>query len=135
VEHVEAEAERFRSHLAFEALMERAPALSAGEGSAALREHVAALEAHGLEANCGAVTDLIADGTAIVAAAANVAVNFAEIKRVRATIGKEFFSLDSSRQAFVLLLLSDVLVGYHSAEGWATMLELVRFAREHIGAP
>ncbi len=122
---MEADAERFRTHAAFEALMGRAPTLSDADAKAALRAHVAELEEEELDTSRRAVTDLMADTTFAVAAAVNVGANISEVKRVRATIGKEFFSLDSSRQAFVLLLLSDVLVGYHSAEGWATALELV----------
>ena len=34
-----------------------------------------------------------------------------------------FFDLGPANQAFILLLTSDVLVGYHSADGWNTVLE------------
>ena len=34
-----------------------------------------------------------------------------------------FFDLGPANQAFILLLSSDVLVGYHSADGWNTVLE------------
>jgi hypothetical protein len=126
VAHVESAAEQYRTHASFEQLMGRAPTLSDAEAKAALRAHVAALEEEELDASRRSVTDLMADATFAAIAAVNVGANMGEVKRVRALIGKEFFSLDSSRQAFVLLLLSDILVGYHSAEGWATMLELVR---------
>lgn len=36
---------------------------------------------------------------------------------------KWFFDLGPANQAFILLLSSDVLVGYHSADGWNTVLE------------
>ena len=130
VERFEAEAERYRAHLAFEQLLERAPPLSEAGVARAVRERLEEAEAGGLAANCRAVTDLLADGSFLAAVVANGAANLREVRRVRSAIGREFFSLDSSRQAFVLLLLSDVLVGYHSAEGWATALELLS---QHYG--
>ena len=125
VERCEAEAERYRAHLAFEPLLGRAPALSEADSVAAVRSHLADLEEEGLQQACRAATDLLADATFLAAAGANAAANAAEVRRLRGVVGKEFFALDSSRQAFVLLLLSDILVGYHSSEGWATALELL----------
>ena len=36
-----------------------------------------------------------------------------------------FFAMEPASQAFILLLVSDVLVGYHSADGWQTVLKEV----------
>ena len=36
-----------------------------------------------------------------------------------------FFSLEPAQQAFILLLSSDVLVGYHSADAWQTLLRSI----------
>jgi hypothetical protein len=125
VERFETEAERYRTHLGLEALMGRAPPLDAAGAGAAVKARLAAAEAEGLEANCHALTDLLADCTFVLTAGVNVAARLPEVRRIRRIVGREFFSLDSSRQAFVLLLLSDILVGYHSSEGWATALELL----------
>lgn len=125
VERYESDAERYRTHLGLEALMGRAPELDARGMAAAVRSRLAASEMEGLEANSHALTDLLADGTFLAIAGVNVAARLPEVRRIKRFVGREFFSLDSSRQAFVLLLLSDILVGYHSSEGWATALELL----------
>ncbi len=65
------------------------------------------------------------DATFSAIVGVNVAANINSVRRVQTAVGKEFFSMDSSRQAFLLLLVSDILVGYHSSEGWATFLELI----------
>jgi hypothetical protein len=125
VERYESEAERYRTHLGLEALMGRSPPLDAAKTGAAVRDRLEEAEKGGLEANCHALTDLLADGTFVLTAGVNVAARLPEVKRIRRIVGREFFALDSSRQAFMLLLLSDILVGYHSSEGWATALELL----------
>jgi len=86
-ERCEEDAQRYRAHLSFEALL--------------------------------------GDATFVVAASLKAAASLPEIAAARCGFGSTFFKLDSSRQAFLLLLLSDVLVGYHSSEGWATALELL----------
>jgi hypothetical protein len=40
-------------------------------------------------------------------------------------LGERFFGLEASTQAFTLLLIADVLVGYHSSDGWITGINLV----------
>jgi hypothetical protein len=59
-----------------------------------------------------------------------VLANLASVRRIQSVVGREFFSMDSSRQAFLLLLVSDILVGYHSSEGWAVGLEVLA---DHYG--
>jgi hypothetical protein len=40
-------------------------------------------------------------------------------------ISDSFLTLSNSTQAFTLLLVSDTLVGYHSADGWDTVLKVI----------
>ena len=124
-EKCEAEAERYRAHLSFEQLMQRAPPLAEADLLAAVRAKLAADEAACAEENCRASTELAADATFTTAGVANVFLNRRSVQTVQISVSKEFFALDSSKQAFLLLLVSDILVGYHSSEGWATALQLV----------
>jgi hypothetical protein len=131
-ERVEAEAERFRAHLAFEQLLQRAPTLSDDQILTRVRDKLAEDERELLEHNCASLTELVTDSTYATIVSLNVLVNLKSVRRIQTAVGKEFFSMDSSRQAFLLLLFSDILVGYHSSEGWATALELVA---DHYGIP
>ena len=40
-------------------------------------------------------------------------------------LGERFLSMEASTQAFTLLLIADILVGYHSSDGWITAINLV----------
>jgi hypothetical protein len=130
LEHVEYEAERYRAHLEFEQLMARAPPMRAEDLRDRVRLKLAEDEAALMEENCVSLTELIADSTYTAVVTLNVLANLSAVKRIQVQVGREFFSMDSSRQAFLLLLCSDILVGYHSSEGWATWLTLVA---DHYG--
>ena len=130
LEHVEQEAERYRSHLVFEQLLQRQPAMSDGELLGKVKDKLAADEKELLERNCSSTTELVTDMTFATIVGLNIMVNLNTVRRIQMAVGKEFFSMDSSRQAFLLLLVSDILVGYHSSEGWATALEVVA---DHYG--
>jgi hypothetical protein len=130
LEHVEQEAERYRSHLVFEQLLQRQPAMSDGELLGKVKDKLAVDEKELLERNCSSTTELVTDTTFATIVGLNILVNLSTVRRIQTAVGKEFFSMDSSRQAFLLLLVSDILVGYHSSEGWATALEVVA---DHYG--
>ena len=54
---------------------------------------------------------------------AGLQLNRARLRAVRSGIAARFLSLEVSSQAFVLLLIADITVGYHSSDGWVTMVE------------
>ena len=95
-----------------------------------MKDKLAVDEKELLERNCQSSTELVTDTTFATIVGLNILVNLNTVRRIQTAVGKEFFSMDSSRQAFMLLLVSDILVGYHSSEGWATALELVA---DHYG--
>ena len=49
---------------------------------------------------------------------------------VRQRLSDKFYGMPSATQAFAMLLVADILVGYHSSDGWITVVALVS---EHYG--
>lgn len=47
------------------------------------------------------------------------------IARLLGEISDEFISLDAATQAFILMLGADMLVGYHSSDGWQAILATI----------
>ena len=47
------------------------------------------------------------------------------IARILGEISDEFISLDAATQAFVLMLGADMVVGYHSSDGWQAVLATI----------
>lgn len=124
-EKVEKKVTAFKNHLQFEQLLGRSPPLTDTELQATLRKKALDLEREEREQNCVALANFVTDSTFAIILTANLLLQLDEAEKLRKTLSKEFFSLDSSRQAFILLLVSDILVGYHSAEGWSTGLESI----------
>ena len=54
---------------------------------------------------------------------AGLQLNRARLRAVRSGVVARFLSLEVSSQAFLLLLIADVTVGYHSSDGWVTFVE------------
>lgn len=116
VEHAEYEAERYRAHLSFEQLMQRAPPLLEADLLTKVRDKLAHDEQELLENNAHSTADLVTDATFSAVVGINVVANIERVRGIQSVVGKEFFSMDSSRQAFLLLLVSDILVGYHRCD-------------------
>ena len=52
------------------------------------------------------------------------------LRRLRKIVDKWFFGLNESSQAFILILFTDILVGFHSQEGWVAIFQI---SGRHLG--
>lgn len=109
----------------YEMLMHRAPHLNHHDLEDKLKEEGLKLERHEREKSLNVVSNTLSDAlTFIVLIAAAISYS-KNLDQIRQNILLKFLSLEVSTQAFALILVADVFVGYHSAEGWVTFLELV----------
>jgi hypothetical protein len=76
--------------------------------------------------------NLIADLTSLGAFAVLVAVFSKEFKIVRQYLNRIFLGLNDVTKVFIFILLTDIFVGFHSAEGWEVVLGNLF---EHFGLP
>ena len=53
-----------------------------------------------------------------------------QVSAVKNRLSDKFYGMSSATQAFAMLLVADILVGYHSSDGWITVVALVS---EHYG--
>ena len=56
--------------------------------------------------------------------------NKAEVQVVKSFMGDIIYGLSDSAKAFILILLTDMFVGFHSPHGWEVILESVA---RHLG--
>jgi len=117
------ETERFESKQHYEAMMGRAPAV--GNIEERVKEHAQHTEEkmrlHQLDVDCNRYMDTVFFSTLLVLAAGDRS----SVSRMFKYCKDNFFGIEPAQQAFILLLASDVLVGYHSADGWQTVLKEV----------
>jgi hypothetical protein len=122
----------FQQNLRFESLLNHAPELS----SEVIREKIKdkaieiAEEFH-LKTN-SSVSNVFADLISLISFSIIIAFSKKEIVIVKSFIDTIVYGLSDSAKAFIIILFTDIFVGFHSPDGWEVLLE--GFA-EHLGLP
>lgn len=83
-------------------------------------------------ASLNGVQNLIADGVALVSFGGLVYFNRSKITVIRSFSNRTFLGLSDPVKVFLLILITDMFVGFHSAEGWEVILNGVS---QHFGVP
>jgi hypothetical protein len=76
--------------------------------------------------------NVLADGLALVIFTGLVYFNRAKLAAVRSLSNQTFLSLSDPIKVFLFILVTDMFVGFHSAEGWDVLLQ--NFSH-HFGLP
>jgi hypothetical protein len=79
-----------------------------------------------------AVANVFADIFSLVGFAIVVATNREAIRTVKNFLDEVLYSLSDSAKAFLIILFTDMFVGFHSPHGWEVILEGVT---RHFGLP
>ena len=126
------ELERFEQHLKFDRLIGRAPALSLEETEKKIAEKAVELAEEYRTESGGAIKNIFADLISCIAFAAIILTNKKEIEILKSFMDDVIYGLSDSAKAFVIILFTDVFVGFHSPHGWEVILEGVS---RHLGLP
>lgn len=126
------ELERFEQHLKFERLIGRAPSLSLEETEKKIAEKAVELAEEYRTESGGAIKNIFADVISCIAFAAIILTNKKEIEILKSFMDDVIYGLSDSAKAFVIILFTDVFVGFHSPHGWEVILEGVS---RHLGLP
>lgn len=76
--------------------------------------------------------NVLADGLALIAFGAIVFFNRDRLAVIRRFSHRTFLSLNDPSKVFLFILVTDMFVGFHSAEGWEVILEGIS---HHFGLP
>ena len=126
------ELERFEQHLKFERLIGRAPSLSLEETEKMIGEKAVELAEEYRSESGGAIKNIFADLISCITFAAIILTNKKEIEILKSFMDDVIYGLSDSAKAFVIILFTDVFVGFHSPHGWEVILEGVS---RHLGLP
>jgi hypothetical protein len=126
------ELERFEQHLKFERLISRAPSLSVEETEKKISEKAVELAEEYRTESGGAIKNIFADLISCIAFAAIILTNKKEIEILKSFMDDVIYGLSDSAKAFVIILFTDMFVGFHSPHGWEVILEGVS---RHLGLP
>jgi hypothetical protein len=126
------ELERFEQHLKFDRLIGTAPSLSLEETEKKIAEKAVELAEEYRSESGGAIKNIFADLISCIAFVAIILTNKKEIEILKSFMDDVIYGLSDSAKAFVIILFTDVFVGFHSPHGWEVVLEGVS---RHLGLP
>jgi len=126
------ELERFEQHLKFDTLIGIAPSLSPEETEKKISEKAVELAQEYRSESNGAIKNIFADLISCMAFAGIIVTNKREIEILKSFMDDVVYGLSDSAKAFVIILFTDVFVGFHSPHGWEIILEGLS---RHLGLP
>ncbi len=126
------ELERFEQQLKFETLIGRAPSLSSEQTEKKIADKAVEIAEEYRTESGGAIKNIFADLISCMAFAAIIITNKKEIEILKSFMDDVVYGLSDSAKAFVIILFTDVFVGFHSPHGWEIILEGVS---RHLGIP
>jgi len=120
--------ERFR----FEVLIGKAPELNEVEIENRVRQKAFQIEEEYRERSADAVENVFADVIAVLSFSLLLTSRKDQVATLKSFIDEIVYGLSDSAKAFIIILLTDTFVGFHSPHGWEVLLEGVA---DHIGLP
>jgi len=120
--------ERFR----FEVLIGKAPELNEVEIENRVRQKAFQIEEEYRERSADAVENVFADVIAVLSFSLLLTSRKDQVATLKSFIDEIVYGLSDSAKAFIIILLTDTFVGFHSPHGWEVLLEGVA---DHLGLP
>ncbi|XP_024374481.1 protein DAY-LENGTH-DEPENDENT DELAYED-GREENING 1, chloroplastic [Physcomitrium patens] len=119
-----------RQRLRFEAEIGKAPPLSDDELSEHIREEALELREEYRRENRQAFASIWSDFAAGLTILLLLILNPKQVAIMQLTGERLFTNISDTGKAFIIILLTDIFLGYHSESGWETVSEMVL---EHYG--
>jgi hypothetical protein len=127
-----AELHRYEEKIRFESLIVNAPPISAEEIEKRMREKAQELAEEFRSESANAIKNVFSDIFSVGAFIWLLLVSKPAIAVVKEFFDNVVYGLSDSAKAFIIILFTDVFVGFHSPHGWEVILEGVS---RHWGLP
>ena len=127
-----AELHRYEEKLHFQTMIGIIPVLSPEEEEAQIITKAEELSEEFRNRGINAIGNVFADLFSLIAFGAVIYFCQREIQIIKSFLDEITYSLSDSAKAFLIILLTDMFVGYHSPHGWEIILEGVA---SHLGLP
>ncbi|WP_016949880.1 proton extrusion protein PcxA [Anabaena sp. PCC 7108] len=122
----------FEKELKFESLLRQAPKLTPEQIETKLKSKALEIAAEFSYKSSGAISNVFADLVSLVAFAIVIVLSKKDIVFLKYLIDEIIYGLSDSAKAFLIILFTDIFVGFHSPHGWEILLEGLA---EHLGLP
>lgn len=125
----------FKERLEFDKMLGRAPDIAKESESGMetlLQEKAQEIATSYSRTSAGSVKNVFADLFALISFAIVLVTNRRDVEILKNFIDETVYGLSDSAKAFIIILFTDMFVGFHSPHGWEVLLE--GMAR-HLGLP
>ncbi|ARV60097.1 proton extrusion protein PcxA [Nostocales cyanobacterium HT-58-2] len=122
----------FEEKLKFESLIRKLPPNSLDTIEEKIKNKAREIAQDFKEKSNKAISNVLADILSLIAFALVIVTSKREIVIVKSFMDDIVYGLSDSAKAFIIILFTDIFVGFHSPHGWEVLLE--GFA-EHMGLP
>ncbi len=123
---------RYEETLHFSTLLGQAPSLSEPEMTARLQEKAMEIAGSFQRRGLEAIANVFADLFSLLAFGWVIFTSREEIAVVKSFIDEIIYGLSDSAKSFLIILFTDMFVGFHSPHGWEVILEGIS---HHFGLP
>ena len=122
----------YQEELEFEALLEGKEPLSREDLHNALAEKAAELKEEADGEGLEATKNILADLAGLIGFTLVCLAGRRDLQVLRGFLDEVVYGLSDSAKAFVIILFTDIFVGFHSPEGWTVLLDGIA---HHLGLP
>ncbi|NEP09140.1 MAG: proton extrusion protein PcxA [Symploca sp. SIO2C1] len=126
------ELHKFEEQLHFKSLIGIAPKLSLEEEEELVKNKAKELAEEYRGRSSNVIRNIIADGFSLMAFAIVIYTSKKEIAVLKSFMDELIYGLSDSAKAFIIILFTDIFVGFHSPHGWEVILEGIS---RHLGIP
>ena len=124
--------QRFEERIKFEALITNAPPLGSEELEKKIKEKAEEVKEEFRQESDNAIKNVFADICAVISFTVLLLMSKSSIAVLKEFIDNVVYGLSDSAKAFIIILFTDVFVGFHSPHGWEVLLEGIS---RHWGLP
>lgn len=126
------ELQQFEERFRFEVLIGKAPELSEEEIENRVRQKAFKIEEDYRQRSADAVENVFADVIAVLSFSLLLTSCKDQVATLKSFIDEIVYGLSDSAKAFIIILFTDIFVGFHSPHGWEVLLEGMA---DHLGLP
>ncbi|MGQ4650274.1 proton extrusion protein PcxA [Lyngbya aestuarii] len=126
------ELHKFEERLQFQTLIGVAPIISQEEKEEKLKEKAAEIAEEYRDQSANALKNILADVFGLGAFALLIFNSKKDITILKSFMDDIVYGLSDSAKAFIIILFTDMFVGFHSPHGWEVILEGIS---RHLGIP
>jgi hypothetical protein len=113
----------YEEELKLEHLIHKTPAIAPDVAEEKIKDKAAELATEFRHKSNSAISNIFADAIALLAFAVVLIVRRQDISVIKSFMDRLIYGLSDSAKAFIIILVTDIFVGFHSPHGWEVLLE------------